>query len=231
MAGDNSPSSPTPKKPITHCAIVRTGKEPLTMTPLQTIKQDGFSASLYADEDATSPADWDQLGTLYAAEMRYGSVRSYIESVTNAADNPEDAYQQALEAVKGGGIAIGLSFTSERDGSCFPCAFEPDCDGYAWVTADQLRREYSQKRISAKTRQTATDCLKAQAKAWDQWVSGQVYWYSIEGPDGFDGDSLCGLYGYDYAVEEMTRALNDCVSKWHKDEAESSQLVATGFAL
>jgi len=48
----------------------------------------------------------------------------------------------------------------------------------------------------------ANKLLKYEVKMYNQYLTGEVYWIEVTTPDGEHVDSMGGVYGYDYAMEE-----------------------------
>ena len=69
--------------------------------------------------------------------------------------------------------------------------------GIIYVTDEEVRKNYNVKRISAKLREKVIEHLKAEVKTYDQYISGDVYGYTVEDKDGNQIDSCCGFYGHD----------------------------------
>jgi hypothetical protein len=75
--------------------------------------------------------------------------------------------------------------------------------GFIYVTKEALREEYSQKRIGKKTLAQARKMLYAEVETYDQYLSGDVWNYNIEGLD-----SCCGFFGYDCCLQEAKDAID-----------------------
>ena len=63
------------------------------------------------------------------------------------------------------------------------------------------------------------EILRGEIEVYDQFISGDVYGYVIEDADGDQMDSLWGLYGHQYAIEEANGAA-DLAAKRVKREAD-----------
>jgi hypothetical protein len=74
-------------------------------------------------------------------------------------------------------------------------------DGLYVLTPDEIRREWSCQRISAKTRAQATASLQAQADEYHEWARGHVYGYVIEDDEGNHLDSCWGFIGWEWVQE------------------------------
>jgi hypothetical protein len=50
--------------------------------------------------------------------------------------------------------------------------------------------------------------LRGEVATYDQYLTGDIWGYQITNPDGEKEDSLCGLYGYDYALQEAKNMID-----------------------
>jgi hypothetical protein len=73
--------------------------------------------------------------------------------------------------------------------------------------------EYGWKRITEARRKELLEYLEGEVETYDQWSSGDVYWYNITAPNGEDVDSCGGFYGYDYCLEEAKSIVDHMVAK------------------
>lgn len=85
-------------------------------------------------------------------------------------------------------------------------AWDSGLVGWIFVTRATVAAEYGIKRLTKNALARVEKALLAEVKEYGQYLSGDVYGYTITDQDGEEVDSLWGLYGYDYAVEEATAA-------------------------
>lgn len=75
--------------------------------------------------------------------------------------------------------------------------------GYIYTTRDDILAWYGNKKVLTKTlRERATEILKCEVKALDQYLNGDVWGFCITGPTGESLDSCSGFYGEEYCKEE-----------------------------
>ena len=80
-----------------------------------------------------------------------------------------------------------------------------------------MRKEYGVSRVTKKIKEIVLGTLKAEVEIYDQYISGEVYGFTIEDGDGMYLDSCGGFYGLDESsienmkdyVEEKYRVLFD----------------------
>ncbi len=94
-----------------------------------------------------------------------------------------------------------------------------DCDGIAYVSAAKLREEI---------RRTAREVVLSELAEYASYVSGEVYGYVVEDPNGDEGDSCWGfIRDTDYMLTEARSAIDYVISanetKVSRYELESLQ--------
>jgi hypothetical protein len=101
----------------------------------------------------------------------------------------------------------GLSISTSRNGWPFNCPWDTSTIGWIYVTKEKVRDEYGWKRITSKRHERIVEYLRGEVATYNQYLSGDVWYYVIEDDDGEYLDSLGGLFGYEYAKKEGERAL------------------------
>lgn len=216
-----------------------------------TVSKGSYCAKILPDDDpGESPRDWDNLGTMVCWHNRY-NLGDYIsrgcqanslvgkDDNTFSATDPEDFLDWLKENRADVAIILPI-FMYEHSGITISTGREyPFNDrwdsgqvGFIFVTKEQVRAEYSCKRISKKTLQRARDLLEGEVSTYDQYLTGDVWGYQlykITDPDfdpdsddpedfGEELDSCWGFYGLDYCKQEV-RSLID----WHiKDDEKTA---------
>lgn len=181
---------------------------------------DGFRLSLYSDQDAESPLDWEEFVSIAFFHSRY----DYSHGLGKDFRSPEDYYEFAKETPV---IALPL-FMYDHSGITFntggfSCPWDSGQVGYVFVTLDAARKEFGWKHITKQRREKILDVLRGTVETLDQYVTGDVYGYVIsqvdedledwEDEEGEHIDSCWGFYGYDYALEEAKSTLDYIVRK------------------
>lgn len=163
----------------------------LDYNEVEKIEKDGVVGKLYHDQDAMSPDEWDNLGTLFLENSRY-TFGNRVEAETLA---------EAIEYEREQGHILVPVYLYDygSNGATLRASDEEDANGY--LVAYPVDIEKLGVEIDDVERQ-----LKGEIEEWKQYIEGDVYGYSIFTPDGEDEDSLWGLYGRDYAEEELKSA-------------------------
>ncbi len=177
----------------------------------------GFTIRILHDDDATSPAEWDQFGTIYTRHNRYFAIGEDL----NKLEGPEIADEIRSEggellpiyAYVHGGVALSTG--------SFSCPWDSGQCGFIAVTKAKLIEEYSDD--SEASREKARKLMAAEIENWNTYFSGEVYGYIVETEDGDELDSCWGFYG-DY--DEVGGALLEgrSIADWHVEQRSKKRM-------
>lgn len=176
----------------------------------ETTADNGYKLEIWYDEDAESPLEYEDLANIAFFHRRY----DYAHNIGKGFRDPED-YREFVKDTPV--IALPL-FMLDHSGIAFNTGgFNDPWDsgqvGYVFVTLEQVRKEYSCKRVTAKVRERVLSYLRGFVKELNCYVSGDAYGYSIIDPYGNNIDSCGGFLGYKYAKEEANAAFKFYASK------------------
>ena len=177
---------------------------------------------IIADTDPCNPrTEWDNLGTMYCEHRRYRLGDC-------GADDPRiPAYAEGDEAIESPDypalrpdIAVALPlYLYDHSGitmSCAPfsCPWDSGQVGIIYLTRARLIKEYGAD--TPENRKAAEECLRAEVKVYDDFITGQVYGFVIEKTDlrrdpdwhyAKTVDSCFGFYGWDLEESGLLDAL------------------------
>lgn len=174
------------------------------MTTTQTL---AVTVKVKRDPDPESPRSWDNLGTMACWHRRYrlGDVQPKQDPEEWLAENaPEGSVVLPLYLYDHGGITM-------RTGP-FSCPWDSGRVGYIVASVDKIRKEYSVDEITD-LRVKVEEVLRAEVSVYDDFLTGNVWGYSIDATYPCDGcgslvheheheDSCWGFFGND-ALEAM----------------------------
>lgn len=153
-----------------------------------------YEIQIHLDDSgaAENPREWGgMLGTLvYERSCRYGGADEEVYDLDDARAELEQEYP-------------GLVIVDTRH-------------GFSYITPDDIRKEYSKKRISAKVRKTVEKVLEAEDKLFNAWADGEVFGYTVDAPNGDHISSCWGYYGTNdipYAVECAKEEIDEYLAK------------------
>lgn len=167
------------------------------------IERDGLSAKIFYDTDPQDPREWEPASTMACFHRRYrlGDEHDFstpdelIEFV-----NRRDVIALPLYLYDHGGITMSTS--------SFSCRWDSGQVGYIYMTYDEIRKEWGWKRITKDRYNMILERLEHEVKLYDQYLTGDVYGFSIEDADGEELDSCWGYYGLDDVEDEVNRLLD-----------------------
>ena len=143
------------------------------------------------DADIESPRTFDNLGTMYCWHKRYqlGDIQPKCDPVEHQKCMPEGSVILPLYLIDHSGISMSTSD--------YRHPWDSGRVGYIVVTPEDIRKEFSCKRISAKMRAKVAERLKQEVEIYDDYLTGNVYQYELQDDEGEVTDSCCGFYGKD----------------------------------
>lgn len=168
--------------------------------------------------NSDSPRSWDNLGTMVCNNSRYnlGDENSLIEAVYIIEGHFSEQQLESLdfdrECIKSvektlilSGKAIVLPlYLYDHSGitirtTSFSCPWDSGKVGFIFVSLDDLRAEFSWKRINQNRREKTEQSLRSEVEVYDQYITGDVWGYEVI-EDGEIKDSCWGFYGSDTAL-------------------------------
>jgi hypothetical protein len=191
--------------------------------PVETWEQDGVECNLFVDYngDMFDPRDNDNLGFFVCREHRRYSLPQEINGFKF---EDFDSIEEAIDYLKENHGAIhiypvwmydhsGVSYSmgkyswpfNEMSGRDYPfnCPWDSSLCGLIFTTEERM--DYLG--IAERDPITIKKWLNGEIDEYSDWASGDVYYYTIDCPDG-EGDGCAGLIGYKYAGEAAEEAFD-----------------------
>lgn len=177
---------------------------------------------IFRDEDAESPRDWDNIGTIFAKHRCYSFEDSkkdirmfFLDAENEDKINPrncwgkEEVYNSCGEKVN---VCILPLYLLDHSGLRISCnSFNDPWDsgllGFIYATEDTLKDEKITNEEGEVDWEKAKECLQEEIKTLDQYLCGDVYGFQITYLNPLtgeeeDGDSCWGFYGEENCLEE-----------------------------
>jgi len=170
--------------------------------PVETIKvSDNVVIEIHQDEDAESPANWDNLG-----EITYKGHGRHVLG-TEAVD--DDRFTEISRKIQTGqyiGIPVyayvhGQATIKAAYENPFGCPWDSGWSGWVYTTREKALQEYGGKRITKSIREKVYSVLRAEVETFDQYLRGEVYGWVLK-VDGEQVDSCWSYYGVDAAKSD-----------------------------
>lgn len=150
------------------------------------------------DRFPESPRNWDNLGTMFTMHRHYDFSDEGAKNV-----NPKTFNGVILPVYMYDHSGIRLSTNP------FECKWDSGQLGVIYCEADKIRKEFNCKRITKKIRVKVEEILKAEIEVLDDYVTGNVWGYTLYDDNGEHKDSCWGFFGDpDDNMQKMI--LNDC---------------------
>ena len=216
----------------------------------------GIDIKIYPDEHSfgwESPRDWGVFGTMKCFHSRYNlgdskAGENPIEEIISILnDNGIEFYEddipwemshnesvdflleklEKIALVKDLYLYDHSGITMNTTG--FSCSWDSGKVGFIYVTKDKVRQEFGVKRITKKVREKAYKILDGEVEVYDQYLTGDVWGFVVEDPDGYVKEDSCwGFYGFDGCLEEARH-----MAKWmykEKLKMKAQEMVEIGKA-
>lgn len=203
----------------------------------ETIDYKGYTLHIQYD-DPESPREWDNLGTMVCSHRRYSlgdSHHDYEQTVQSMLqysgyvsmpdlikaieDNEGPIVWLPLYLYDHGGITMyttGDTSYHQHEG------WDSGTVGLIYVSRAKIRKEYGVKHVSPQLLQRVIFYLKGEVTTYDEYLTGQVYGYTIDDPDGEEIDDSCwGFYGMSYCIDEA-KSIVDAIVKQATEKAWQS---------
>lgn len=178
---------------------------------VETWEQDGVECNLFVDYsgDMFDPRDNDNLGIFVCrTHNRY----DLPQEIKGFRFEDFDSLDEAIDYLKENHGAIhiypvwmydhsGVSY-SMGESNPYTCQWDSSLCGVIFTTEERM--DYLG--ITERDADTIKKWLNEEIEEYSSWACGDVYYYTIDCPDG-ESESLCGLIGYEYACEEAEAAL------------------------
>jgi hypothetical protein len=175
-----------------------------------------YRIKIIQDENPFSPREDDNLGTMVCFHSRY-----------DLGDKHDFSREEAQEFLKSKEICVSLPlYLYDHSGitmntTGFSCRWDSGCVGFTYVTKEQVRKEYSVKRITKEVIEKVTKVLEGEVETYDQYLRGDVYGYEIyevttcsEGHEHENFvDSCWGFYGEEYCMTEAESIVGLCIEE------------------
>lgn len=167
----------------------------------------------FHDEGAESPREWDNLGTMVCFHNRY--VLGDKHDLNHNDFNSWEEMQEFLEKNHNADIILPLylydhsGITMNTRG--FNCPWDSGQVGFIFISKEKIRKEYNVKRVSKKLLKKVESYLINEVKTYDDYMTGQVYGFSIENNDGEEIDSCWGFFGYDDMIKDCKGTIDSII--------------------
>ena len=168
------------------------------------------------DNDAESPREWDNVGTMVCWHNRYrlGDERPKVDASVFISQLSSDAIILPLYLYDHSGLAISCS--------PFSCSWDSGQVGIIYCSLEKAREEY--KGTDQEIREKVISCMTSEVNTYNSYLQGDVAAFVIEDENGLTIDSVCGYYPDDslpyserwsYPISEARSSIDYIIKKNH----------------
>jgi len=201
---------------------------------IETIVIGNFTAKILYDGDAMNPrTEMSNVGTIICKSNKYG-----LGDENQTADmddcNSWDEVEKLIRKEYGRDAIMLPVYIYDHSGitintTGFSCGWDSGRIATIVVSREKARKEYGMKRITKSNLEKVLNYLKGEIETYDQYLTGEVYGYSIteqmvtdEGEEyDEDRESCWGYYGMECIKEDATSIL-ESLSKNQDDVMEAN---------
>jgi len=189
-----------------------------------TIQYKGYTIKIEQEEYPCNPREeFDNLGTLVAFHKRYdlsdGKHLSDGTKLKSADFNGWDAMIAHVDKVEGGIISLpvymydhsGITINTTGFNHCDSQQWDWGQLGFIYISKKRAREEYSWKVLNKARIEKLYEYLRSEIETYDAYLTGNVYRYTIELPNGEEDDSCGGYYGFDHEKSGLMEAAKNAV--------------------
>jgi hypothetical protein len=160
--------------------------------PVLEKKVGDYTCKVFMDESPESPEDWDTVGTLMTFH-RDCTIQGTKEFKT------QEAFKEFLRKGEHNNTLIiapvyayihfGVALSQSNDRYPFTDPWDACQIGVIYCTKAKAKKEFK-----TKTYTKTLEAFAREIETWNQYMSGEVYGFTVEGKDGEDIDSCWGYY-------------------------------------
>jgi len=167
-------------------------------------KYKGYDIKIAQDEIAESPREWADDSCMICFHTRYSLGDKHNLSVEEGREffrnPPKDIYILPLYLYDHSGITISTT--------PFSCRWDSGQVGYIYISKEKVKEVFNCKKLSKEREKAAYQFLRDEVSAYDSYIGNDVYGCIIT-KDGEDVDSLWEIYGYDEAMSDAKKYIDN----------------------
>jgi len=161
---------------------------------METIKYKGYTINIIQDEEARNPREdfVESYSKMICFHNRYdlGDEHSYTK-------------EELIDMVESGKYIYLPLYLYDHSGitmntTGFSCQWDSGQVGFIIAEKETIRKEYGWKKLTAERIEKIKTYLKNEVQTYDNYLTGNVYGYSIKDEEGEELHSCWGYYGYNH---------------------------------
>jgi len=173
-----------------------------------------FTIRIEQDENPMNPrTEWDNFGTIAYKHRSYilgeeeiNDPDDFLAGLAGVEPDKDNLMKRAQR--KNVILPVYLYDHSGITISCrpFSCPWDSGQVGFIYATYEQIRKEYNVKHVTKKVIEKVKNLFRSEIETFDNYLTGEVYSFTVEDENGEMVDSCCGWYGDDGIEEAKTEA-------------------------
>lgn len=180
------------------------------MPAVKSWEKNGFKVSIFQDENPESPREWTNTGTMVCFHRRY-NLGDEGHGLREQNFHSWSEVEQHLREAKGAVVILPM-YMYDHSGlrvntTGFSCPWDSGQIGFVYADRKACLEALGTKRLTAAGRMKVHRLLMGEVETYDQFLSGDVYGYTVE--DG-GGEAVKSCWGY-YGIESAESAANEAV--------------------
>jgi hypothetical protein len=207
------------------------------------IQYNGYTIKIEQEDQPLNPRgdDYDTpLGTLVAIHRRYdlGDDKHLSDGTKLKSQdfNGWDAMIAHVDKVEGGIIYLpvymydhsGITINTTGFSACDSQRWDWGQLGFIYISKKKARETYGWKVLNKARIAKIEEYLRSDIETYDDYLTGNVYCYTIELPDGEEDDTCGGYYGSDHEksglLEQAKNAVDCHIKHTLKTEGVQTEL-------
>jgi hypothetical protein len=180
------------------------------MEAIETIKNNELTANIFIDENPDNPLNWGSFyGKFIFFHKSYNLGHTHNinhRDYSSWGEMKEDIIKQyktdiilPLYLYDHSGITISTTPFGDR--------WDSGQVGFVVLDKKQMQEINGWKKVTPERREQLFKYLENEVETYDQYITGDVYGYSVEDKNGNVVDSCWGFYGMDSVMDEVNSIL------------------------
>lgn len=179
---------------------------------LEQLEYTGCTIKIETDVDPMNPREWEPGSTMVCFHGKYklGDKHDYKQ----AAYGSWDELKAAIQREEGQDVLILPLYLYDHSGITmatkpFSCQWDSGQVGFIFNRTSKAMACNGWTEMNDMRREIAMEQLQAEVEAYDKYLTGQIYCYSVYNFSGELIDSLCGLDDMEYAKVDAMSSINN----------------------
>ena len=185
----------------------------------QTEEYKGHKIEICLDDEAESPRDWDNLGTIYSNNPRHNFDGKSVKDLVRECGKNPDNYDTIPFSLFSKKYIWAKVYAYEHSGMTVTVADSNPYPDQRWdsyllgvvaISKEKARKEYGWKRVTPQREKFVIGVMSREIETLDQYLTGEVYGYVVKDKDGNETDSCWGYFG-DEGIKEAIAEAKDII--------------------